>query len=85
MDLAILSQTNQFMHYDISTKVGGFHSLATFIYGSNDYRERTELWHNIQQLKSPTPWVLLGDFNALDWLQQPPILLKERTFSEMLQ
>lgn len=35
------------------------------MYGSNNYIERQELWSHIHQMQSSSPWVVMGDFNAI--------------------
>ena len=45
-----------------------FTFLTSFIYGFNTHLERCSLWDNIRQvapLASSTPWLLLGDYNAM--------------------
>lgn len=63
--LKVLSQSDQLIHCDIQAMDVSFQFLATFVYGSNSYLERTDLWSSLSQLKSNSPWVVLSDFNAL--------------------
>ncbi|XP_058198418.1 uncharacterized protein LOC131313940 [Rhododendron vialii] len=39
--------------------------VATFIYEANCYLDRQQLWIDLQQHYVITPWVVLGDFNAI--------------------
>lgn len=63
--LIVLAQSNQAIHCQIQSVSGGVHFLATFVYGSNIYFEREILQHDLSIWNSSSPWVILGDFNAL--------------------
>lgn len=65
ISLKVLDQSNQFIHCEMQTIADNNLFLATFVYGSNNYLERHDLWRNLQHFKNPTPWVVLGDFNAI--------------------
>lgn len=43
---------------------GSFRFFASFVY-CNCYIDRQKLWHDIQQHHCTSPWVVLGDFNAI--------------------
>lgn len=65
LSVTVLDQSNQFIHCEVHALQGDHIFLATFVYGSNSYIERHTLWQSIQSFKSITPWVVLGDFNAI--------------------
>lgn len=44
--------------------VGDLKFFATFVYGSNLYIERQELWQDLTTWNCTDPWIILGDFNA---------------------
>jgi hypothetical protein len=44
---------------------GNLDFRATFVYGVNDYLGRHHLWCDLQNLQARSPWVILGDFNAI--------------------
>ncbi|KAK8686527.1 hypothetical protein V6N13_125551 [Hibiscus sabdariffa] len=56
----------QFVHCRIADADNRNHFLATFIYGSPNYRLRGSPWSHLKSLASTIhePWVILGDFNA---------------------
>lgn len=60
----ILSCKSQFAHLHVSP-VHGNSFLCTFIYGSNDKRERQQLCFDLRILSHVIsyPWIILGDFN----------------------
>lgn len=58
-------QSSQLIHCKVQSCNGQFSFDATFIYGATSYLERQQLWSQLQQLCVVTPWVVLGDFNAL--------------------
>lgn len=35
------------------------------MYGANDHVDRHSLWSNLLNIKSNSPWITLGDFNAI--------------------
>lgn len=65
LSLQVLSQTSQYIHCDVQACDGSFQFYTTFVYGSNNYIERQELWSHSHQMQSSSPWVVMGDFNAI--------------------
>lgn len=63
--LNVLGQSSQAIHYQVQSVVGDIQFIATFVYGSNKYLERVDLWHDLSLWNSTNPWVILGYFNAL--------------------
>jgi hypothetical protein len=64
-NVQVLSQSSQFIHCQVQSCNGQFSFEATFIYGATSYLDRQQLWTDLQQLCVVTPWVVLGDFNAI--------------------
>ena len=66
--LRMLEQSEQFIHCEIETVASGNKFMATFVYGDNGYIERRRLWEDIIRIYNNmgnTPWVIMGDFNAI--------------------
>ncbi|KAG5548914.1 hypothetical protein RHGRI_014320 [Rhododendron griersonianum] len=61
----VLCQSSQYVHCKVLTCDGQHSFDATFIYGATSYLERQQLWADLQHLCVITPWVVLGDFNAI--------------------
>ncbi|XP_048490019.1 uncharacterized protein LOC125491981 [Beta vulgaris subsp. vulgaris] len=59
----IIKATSQLMHCFIEpvSKVHSFY--CTFIYAFNQCGEREVLWHDLAQLYTTDPWLIMGDFN----------------------
>jgi hypothetical protein len=77
----ILVCRSQLIHLKASP-LNGFPFLCTFVYGSNDKRERQQLFSDLgaisQQVSSP--WIILGDFNCVANLDErigSPVRLAE--------
>lgn len=64
VDINILDKSSQAIHCQVSIP-SGTQFVATFVYGSNSYVERTELWNSLNSWRSSLSWIVLGDFNAL--------------------
>lgn len=63
----IVQVNRQFIHCHVKHRSGeGFN--CTSVYGFNDGHDREDLWSNLKQIASgvSSPWVLMGDFNALN-------------------
>lgn len=58
VSINMLSQTSQAMHCQVHSIVGGIDFNATFVYGSNNYLERAELWLDLSLWNSSNPWVI---------------------------
>lgn len=54
ISLKVLDQSNQFIHCEVQTIDGNNPFLTTFVYGSNNYLERQDLWHSLPQ--GPIPF-----------------------------
>ncbi|GJU52606.1 auxin efflux carrier [Tanacetum coccineum] len=67
VDALIISQTSQAVHVKLIHKADKNIIFCTFIYASNDPKERRHLWRDLGFHKSVVcgvPWILLGDFNV---------------------
>ncbi|GKA68714.1 RNA-directed DNA polymerase, eukaryota, reverse transcriptase zinc-binding domain protein [Tanacetum coccineum] len=67
VDALIISQTSQAVHVKLIHKADKNVIFSTFIYASNDPKERRHLWRDLGFHKSVVrgvPWILLGDFNV---------------------
>ena len=42
-----------------------FRFVTIFVYGFNTVTSRMPLWNNLQQWAPETPWLIIGDFNAI--------------------
>ncbi|GJU38853.1 putative RNA-directed DNA polymerase [Tanacetum coccineum] len=63
----IMAQTNQVVHAKVIHRTDRKSIYCTFIYASNDSKERRLLWADLGLYKLVVcglPWVLLGDFNV---------------------
>ncbi|XP_058211571.1 uncharacterized protein LOC131323743 [Rhododendron vialii] len=65
IQVQVLDRSDQFLHCEVHPKCEGGPFLATFVYGGNSYLSRQTLWSSLQQLNSSSPWIVLGDFNAI--------------------
>ncbi|KAI8563945.1 hypothetical protein RHMOL_Rhmol03G0148200 [Rhododendron molle] len=65
MSLTVLCQSDQYIHCEVQPKDGSALFLVTMVYGANSMLERRALWHSLSQFRSSSPWVVLGDFNAI--------------------
>lgn len=61
----VLCQSSQYVHCKVLTCDGKYSFVATFIYGANSHLKRQQLWADLHHLYVVTPWVILGDFNAI--------------------
>ncbi|GJY09972.1 RNA-directed DNA polymerase, eukaryota, reverse transcriptase zinc-binding domain protein [Tanacetum coccineum] len=67
VDVMIMAQTNQTAHAKVIHHTDRKAIYSTFIYASNDSKERRLLWADLGLYKLVVrglPWVLLGDFNV---------------------
>ncbi|GJW40603.1 putative ribonuclease H-like domain-containing protein, partial [Tanacetum coccineum] len=67
VDVMIVAQTNQAMHAKVIHRADKKVICYTFVYASNDPRERRLLWADLglyKQVVCDLPWALLGDFNV---------------------
>ena len=67
VDVTLLSQTSQVMHFVVKDSSKNVVTYVSFIYGCNLVKERLVLWSNLVDHKSSVgdqPWVLLGEFNT---------------------
>ncbi|KAJ6397269.1 hypothetical protein OIU84_020271 [Salix udensis] len=58
----------QWITCDIRQLSSAYATRITFVYGSNNYNERTSLWQYLGSeslINASTPWSILGDFNAV--------------------
>lgn len=64
-DVSILFDSSQLIHCMVKTKK--FSLLVTFVYGLNEGKDRLPLWNDLRTISSliSSPWVCLGDFNAI--------------------
>lgn len=62
----VIQVDSQFIHCMVKPK-NGVEFGCTFVYGFNDANSRMGLWSGLRSIhRTPaSPWVLLGDFNAL--------------------
>lgn len=65
LNVNVLDQSSQYIHWEVHSIQTGIVFLSTFVYGANDYVERQYLWSSLLNLKSTSPWVTIGDFNAI--------------------
>ena len=64
----MIKQREQFIHCEIMATSTSDKFLATFVYGANGYIERRSIWKDIIRISGNlenSPWVIIGDFNAL--------------------
>ncbi|XP_058223086.1 uncharacterized protein LOC131332805 [Rhododendron vialii] len=70
LSLIVLGQSNQFIHCEVQPKDGSALFLVTMVYGANSNLDRRSLWHSLIQFRNSSPWVVLGDFNAIRHLKE---------------
>ncbi|XP_058217387.1 uncharacterized protein LOC131328462 [Rhododendron vialii] len=63
--LTVLGQFDQCIHCEVQPKYGSALFLVTMVYGANSNLDRRSLWHCLTQFRTSSPWVVLGDFNAI--------------------
>lgn len=68
LNLSVERQSSQSIHCSIQPVSGGTKFMATFVYGSNLFMERKDLWNDLTVCNTSEPWVILGDFNALRYI-----------------
>ncbi|GMJ02877.1 hypothetical protein HRI_003956900 [Hibiscus trionum] len=66
VDLDIIFNHFQFVHFRVTVKRTGISFLSTAVYGSPCSTKRNRLWSNLRRLATNirSLWVLFGDFNA---------------------
>ncbi|KAH7845388.1 hypothetical protein Vadar_001417 [Vaccinium darrowii] len=70
MTVKSLVQNSQLIHCEVSILNSDVTFLASFVYGANYYMDRHELWNSLNNIKSPNPWIVLGDFNSVRFPQE---------------
>ncbi|XP_074300254.1 uncharacterized protein LOC141631489 [Silene latifolia] len=56
----------QFIHCALTHHATSHKLFITMVYGSNNYKEREDLWLALSSIKSTvTDWIVLGDFNVV--------------------
>ncbi|XP_048497995.2 uncharacterized protein LOC125496544 [Beta vulgaris subsp. vulgaris] len=56
---------DKLIHCKIEPKTQLEAFMCSFVYGSNDKKERITLWQSFIQLKTSIPWIVLGDYNVV--------------------
>lgn len=69
-DVNVLGKSNQHIHCEVHALHSGMRFFTTFVYGANDHVDRQDLWSSMLNLKTVSPWVTLGDFNAIRSLRK---------------
>ncbi|GKE04119.1 hypothetical protein Tco_1396137, partial [Tanacetum coccineum] len=67
VDVVVFSCTSQAIHTQVMLKADRKVLFCTFVYASNSYETRRELWYSLEmhkQFVNTRPWVIMGDFNA---------------------
>ncbi|GJR40802.1 hypothetical protein Tco_1216486 [Tanacetum coccineum] len=67
VDLLVVAYTSQAIHMKITHRADNKIIFCTFVYASNDPKERRILWADLgyhKGLVCGSPWILLGDFNV---------------------
>ena len=90
VDLMVLSFSSQVIHTQVILKSDGKALYCSFVYASNSYETRRELWDSLKvhkQFVHGRPWVIMGDFNAALYLEDTyygskDINISMREFSE---
>jgi exonuclease III len=65
LTLSVVSQSSQSIHCCVQHVSDDFKFFVNFVYGSNLYLERKDLWNAFTACNVLDPWIILGDFNAL--------------------
>ncbi|GJX13942.1 RNA-directed DNA polymerase, eukaryota, reverse transcriptase zinc-binding domain protein [Tanacetum coccineum] len=68
LSIQLLSQTDQVMHFLVSSFKDNRQLYVSIVYGENALRARLRLWKDLVNHKGVTrncPWVMLGDFNII--------------------
>ncbi|XP_022037240.1 uncharacterized protein LOC110939954 [Helianthus annuus] len=67
IDVMVVDANSQVMHTQIMFKNDKKMIYASFVYASNCYKERRQLWESLKMHKglvNNNPWIILGDFNV---------------------
>ncbi|XP_022023605.1 uncharacterized protein LOC110923858 [Helianthus annuus] len=67
VELVVLHATNQVVHVQVRFKKDNAMVNVSFVYASNNEKERKQLWESLKMHKGPAqlnPWVIMGDFNV---------------------
>ena len=63
--LDVLHSSDQAIDVKITSLVDHKQFSACFVYGFNSIVQRRELWDNLRAWNPASPWMVLGDFNAI--------------------
>ena len=61
------------MHFEVRIIQDNRNFFVSFIYGENDAKDRIKLWDNLSNhrvLVNNKPWVILGDFNVIRYVDE---------------
>lgn len=67
-EVMVIFNTSQVLHCVVKQISSGKNFYGSFVYAANDHVPRRELWHSLdmfKQLVGDSPWLILGDFNAM--------------------
>ena len=59
--------SEQWITCNVQNISSGDECSLTFVYGSNSYQDRRDLWHYLETTsiaQANMPWAIMGDFNA---------------------
>lgn len=66
-DLNVIHDFDQVVHCKVVTRTTQHSFFVSFVYASNDYRERRVLWNHMRlhhAFVKDDPWLVSGDFNV---------------------
>lgn len=85
VDVMVLSCTSQAIHTQVFLKTDQKVHFCKFVYASNSYATRRELWQTLdihKQFVRGRPWVILGDFNSALFIDDTYLGSKDITMRE---
>ena len=70
LDVSMVFTSDQYIHLSAVIIEKQIRFQATFIYGHNTAPKRLPLWNDLLSLRRSLPWILLGDFNVVRFMNE---------------
>ena len=68
--MSSVSESDQYINLSVMIIEQQIQFQATFIYGHNTAPKRLSLWNDIISLRRSIPWIVLGDFNVVRFMNE---------------
>ncbi|XP_074298086.1 uncharacterized protein LOC141628900 [Silene latifolia] len=69
-DIDVVEMSEQFIHAKVRDIINNYHFYVTFVYGFNKIEERVLLWNDLMRVAVMEPWIVLGDFNNVLYMDE---------------